>query len=546
MPAEVDSAQEASCGGIENFVEDEQEKFKGFVKVKTAVGGNLYWAFYTIAECARYLPIGSKDLLESIENHSEEYKLLDHIRKIKEAFNDYGQKSFYKCDNFTAEKATQKSAYAEEFKQNVLCLDIYDIDNNKDDFDQYLCEFSDEQEDWFDKLRKHDNKQLYHLIVGSYLATISPKISLNGKSKNGNNLEHQQLIDLANHLFPHNPLCMSFADKYYKNEALVSFIDSCEEDQILKQAAEKWLVYDDKIKLFCLPKDKEGFQSKIQQYTSRLTTKQSAQVISICTPDKFTEIESSYYHYGRQHFSALIPSQRFKQFNSEITGLQIDDPKILHQTPSSSPAPQNTEIESKEEAEKINNKLLKQLNESKEKYDQEAKNKARKEFNSPSKYSGLGLKVELVKETTATQGEVEYKYKIIDYIEDGLASAFYKCYKDKNLHIVFKCKPEDHDQFITDIRNLKRIKSDKTKSTEYLFQIWSGIEGKGNAIVGGKSILDSNYLSVHMLYGPPHNVIHGKIERKFYTKMDDQGKYKYQSYQEYQGIGNEEAPSLGR
>ena len=151
-----------------------------------------------------------------------------------------------------------------------------------------------------------------------------------------------------------------------------------------------------------------------------------------------------------------------------------------------------------------------------------------------------------MEETTTTQGEVEYKYKIIDYIEDGLASAFYKCYKDKNLHIVFKCKPEDHDQFITDIRNLKRIKSDKTKSTEYLFQIWSGKEGNGNAIVGGKSILDSNDLSVHMLYGPPHNVAHGKIERKFYTKMDDQGKYKYQSYQEYQGIGNEEAPSLGR
>jgi hypothetical protein len=160
MPAEDGAAKKASYGGIEEFVDSEKEKFRDFVKVKTAVGGNLYCAFYTIAECARYLPIGSDDLLVSIEKHSK-YKLSDHIEKINGAFKYYQQKSFYKCGNLTPEEVTHKSAYAEEFKQNGLRLDIYDIDNIKDDFGQYLGGFSAAQEDWFDKLK--------NMIISSYI-----------------------------------------------------------------------------------------------------------------------------------------------------------------------------------------------------------------------------------------------------------------------------------------------------------------------------------------------------------------------------------------
>ena len=406
MPAEVGSNKEAGCGDIEEFVGVEQEKFKDFVKVKSAVGGNLYCAFYTLAEILRYLSIDSKSLLKSIEKHTQ-YKLSDHIESIKKAFDEYCEKSFYEDDaeealEKTSINAEKKSAYAQEFKENGLCLDIFELDNIKVEFEKYLNNFNktQEDEDWFDRLRRDRNKHLYHFIVGSYLATIYSQISLTGqKNEDGNNLEHQELIDLANHLFPNNPLCY-------------------------------------------LPRDREGFNSIIQQYTSKLTEEQLEQVISICTPDKFTEIESSYYHYGKQHFSALIPSQRFKQFNSEIPGLQIDGAAIPHQTPSSSPAPQNTEQQSKIEAEKINDKLLKDLNEAKQKANQgdeaNAIEQAQHEFESPPIYSGLGLTAKLVVDPSVadSQEEFTYIYQITGCIEGGLASMFYNQYKDKDLHIV--------------------------------------------------------------------------------------------------------------
>lgn len=532
MPAEVGAAKKAIYGDIEDFVESEKEELKDFVKVKTAVGGNLYCAFYTIAECARYLSIDSNDLLKLIEKDPT-HKLLDHITQIKEAFNDYKKQPFYGVTPLTEELANKKTGYATEFGRRGLCLDIYEIDNIKDDFN----EVDTAQEDWFDKLRKHDNRQLYHLIVGSYLAAIYPKIILEDKSADGNNLEIQQLIDLANHLFPHYPLCMRFTDEYYKNEEL---IDSFRGGQEFKEAAEGYLGYDDKKKLFYLPRDEEDFKSKIQQYTERLTEEQSVQVISICTSDKFTKIESAYYHFDKGHFSALIPIERFEQFNEKLPPSQIY--REVVQTPSPSPTPQNTEKESENEAKKINNELLKKLNESKNCDDQDPINKAQEEFNSPSKYSGLGLKVELVSGPPSKdhQGEFEYKYKITGYIENGLASGFYNQYIDgKDLYIVFKCKLEDHDQVITDIRNLKRAKSDTANEEKPLFEIWSGIEGGSNIIVANKSKLNSNDPCVNILYGisldkNTTNV----IMNKFYTKDGDQDNYISQSYEDYKREAN--------
>lgn len=384
------------------------------------------------------------------------------------------------------------------------------------------------------------------MIVGSYLATIYPKISLEDKSAAGNNLEHNELIDLANHLFPRNPLCMSVANEYYQNQGLVSLFDSPEVGQELKAAAESHLGYDDRIKLFFLPKDKEGFQSKIQQFLSNLSDEQSAQVISISTQDEFTRIESSYFHYDSQnkHFSALIPIDRFnKQFNKAIEGLQINGEAVKgEKTPSSSPALTGEGDLVKKEAEKINNELLEQLRKSKELDDQEVKNKAQKEFNSPPIYSGLGLKVELVGNPPSEnyQEEFEYKYKITGCIESGLASGFYNLHSKKDLHIVFKCKPEEHDQVITNIRNLDRAKENE----QPLFEIWSGIQGEGDVIAGGNAKLDSKSKGLEMLYGIFLGAQSDIPERKFYKKNKD-NVYEVQSYENYIGESSKEAGASG-
>ena len=427
MPAEDGAAEKASYSDIE-FVGSEKDKSEDFVKVKTAVRGNLYSSFYAIDECERYRSIDSKDLLELIEKHSGEYKLLDHIEKIKKAFDNYKQQSFYGGVNATEEEVRQKSYYAEQFKALGLFLDIYELDKIKDNFLQNLNNFDKTQEDWFDKLRR-DNKHLYHIIVGSYLAT-------NYKQFNFDNKHEGDGDEKVNNFLPHQ---------------LTAYAE------------------------FLFPK---------------------------C---------------------------------NIVTSLE----EVQFEIPSPSPTPQNTEKESQNEAEKINNELLEKLKESKKGDDQEAKNKAQEEFNFPPDiYSGLGLKVELVGDPPSEnhQGEFEYKYKIIGGIKGGLASTFYDYYKDKNLHIVFKCKPEEHDQVITDIRNLKRIKGDTTKNTESLFQIWSGIDGGSNTIVGGKSKLDSNDQSVNMLYGPPNKVKDGEIKGLFYTKSKETGAYEAKNYDEFKKI----------
>ncbi len=534
MPTKVDPAKEISYGDVENFAEEEKHNFQDFVKLKTAVGGNLYCAFYTIAEGARYLSIESESLLESIEKHTK-YKLSDHIESMRVAFNNYESQSFNKVSRLSEKEVIIKSAYAEKFAQDNK-LSIFDIDEIRDDFDG----FDTAQPDWFDKLRRHSNQQLYHFIVGSYLATIYPQIKLPCKEAQGNNLNQEQLIGYGNYLFPDNLVSMDISSKYFSNQELSEIIDQ-DANLKLKEKAKQHLDYDEEKKLFYLPKDKHDFNNKIHQSTSPLEVEQLFQVLDICSSDKFKEVDSLHFHHdegnGAGHFSALIPKERYSKFRQN-TQTSLEGVELTY--PSKSPTPQNTEQHSIIEAEKINNTLLSDFIQAKNGTDQNAIKEAQEQFNSPSTYSGLGLKVELVADPPAEgiQEEFEYKYKIIDCIAGGLASMFYDQHKDKDLHIVFKCKPEEHDKVITRIRNLEKTKSVADDEQGPLFKIWSGIRGESKIIVGGKANLNSNDQSVDLLYGLSLLAENDEIERKFYTKDEATGNYTAKSYEEYKGICN--------
>ncbi len=97
-----------------------------------------------------------------------------------------------------------------------------------------LSNINTKSQDWFDALRR--NKQLYHLIVGSYLASIYPNIEeLNHKNEQGNDLEHQQLIDYGDYLFPDNKVIMDISSRYFSNKELSDIIDQ----NALRESAEK-------------------------------------------------------------------------------------------------------------------------------------------------------------------------------------------------------------------------------------------------------------------------------------------------------------------
>lgn len=544
MPDKVGAAQGVSYGDVEEFVGSEKDTLEGFYKVKTAVG-DLCCAFYTIAECARYLSIDSKHLLESIEKDPN-YKLSDHIKKLKEAFNYYQQKPFYRAPPSTEEEVKEKSGYEDEFSQKNK-LTIYNADNIIGDFDGV----DTTKDDWFDQLRKHDNKQLYHFIVGSYLATIYKKVKLEHQHEGDggeevNNLLPEQLIAYAELLFP-NYNIVSRHYKYFCNNELMNIIH----DYDFISEAKLHLEYDKEKQLFFMPLNKDDFAKQISglinsieldiahiQQNNQDEMKEyldnkikGLELLKIyLDKNKFTERETLYYYLDREerHFSALIPIDRFEEFNKAIVGLQIDGEEVQDEKfPSPNPTLQNAEDKSKKEAERINNELLKKLKESKVNSDSD-ENKAQEEFNSPSKYSGLGLKVELVGDPPSEnhQGEFEYKYKIIGCIENGLASGFYNMHWHKDLQIVFTCNPEDHDQFITNIRNLERVKEDG----QSLFKILSG---NNQIIAGGNKEFESNNPGLNILYGPIEQVAKGIIERKFYRKNGGQDNYISQSYDEY-------------
>lgn len=541
MPTKVDPAKEISYGDVENFAEEEKHNFQDFVKLKTAVGGNLYCAFYTIAEGARYLSIESESLLESIEKHTK-YKLSDHIESMRVAFNNYESQSFNKVSRLSEKEVIIKSAYAEKFAQDNK-LSIFDIDEIRDDFDG----FDTAQPDWFDKLRRHSNQQLYHFIVGSYLATIYPQIKLPCKEAQGNNLNQEQLIGYGNYLFPDNLVSMDISSKYFSNQELSEIIDQ-DANLKLKEKAKQHLDYDEEKKLFYLPKDKHDFNNKIHQSTSPLEVEQLSQVLDICSSDKFKEVDSLHFHHdegnGAGHFSALIPKERYSKFRQN-TQTSLEGVELTY--PSKSPTPQNTEQHSIIEAEKINNTLLSDFIQAKNGTDQNAIKEAQEQFNSPSTYSGLGLKVELVGDPPAEgiQEEFTYKYKITDCIAGGLASMFYHQNKEKDLHIVFECKPEEHDQVITRIRNLKKTKSVADDQKGPLFEIWSGIEGGGQIIAGGKSKLGSKSENIKLLYGiSPLGEQSDIPEKKFYTKKQGNS-YEAQSYEEYIGKSSKEPGASG-
>ena len=110
--------------------------------------------------------------------------------------------------------------------------------------------------------------------------------------------------------------------------------------------------------------------------------------------------------------------------------------------------------------------------------------------------------------------------------------------------IVFKCKPEEHNQVITRIRNLEKTKSVADNKQGPLFEIWSGINGDSQIIAGGNAKLVSKSKGLEMLYGISLGTQSDIPERKFYKKKQDNG-YEIQSYEKYIGESSKEAGPSG-
>ncbi len=110
MPHNFNTDQKIICGGVDHLDEADKKKLQGYVKLKTAVGGNLYCAFYTIAEGSRYLSIESNKLLDLIEKDKKNsrgnyYTLSHHINQLREVYDTYQNKDF----NLDAQQGRHRS-----------------------------------------------------------------------------------------------------------------------------------------------------------------------------------------------------------------------------------------------------------------------------------------------------------------------------------------------------------------------------------------------------------------------------------------------------